>query len=385
MQTNQFLRRVSFAIPIALVALLLASPTGAQVDYYKAYYTLNSVTPSYISATHVLSSPNEGNYDDGYWQVSLPFPFTFYGVTYQQGDPIYVSTNGYINFMTGSSEWVNSCIPSRGAPNGAIYAFWDDMVVDSPASSVRTELVGTAPNRQFVIEWRNVRFYGDSNRRLSFEIVLSETGEITLQYRDIDRDSDGTIDFFERGGEATIGVETTDGVYAYQFSCKSNDGRGPGIGSDKFPLRSTSLAIQFSHASTVAADIKPGGCPNPINVGSKGVLPVAILGTDNLNVEDIDPQKVTLVGVSPLRWGYEDVGTPYMPFVGKNGNDPYQCNALGPDGRTDMTFKFNTEDVVTALGPVNDGDVLVLHLTGTLRNGTPVTGEDVVTIIKKGK
>ncbi len=377
MQIKQSPRRGTFAIPIVLVALLISTPAGAQTNFYSAYYSLSPVTPSYIEANTQLGVPGGGDVDDGYWELPLPFPFTFYGVTYPQFHPIYVSTNGYISFLAGSSEYMNACIPTPAAPNGAIYAFWDDLVVESPAS-MWTEVLGTAPNRKFVIEWRNVRFYNYPDKRLSFEIVLSETGEITLQYRDIDRDSGGVIDFFERGGEATIGVETTDGVYAYQFSCNTAT-----IGSAEFPLTGTTFAIQFSHASTVAADIKPGGCPNPINVGSKGVLPVAILGTDRLNVEDIDPQSVTLVGVSPLRWSHEDVATPYMPLTGKT--EANQCNALGPDGYTDLTLKFDTQAVVAALGAVNDGDVLTLHLTGTLRNGTPVSGEDVVTIIKKGK
>jgi hypothetical protein len=41
---------------------------------------------------------------------------------------------------------------------------------------------------------------------------------------------------------------------------------------------------------------------------------------------------------------------------------------------------------VAALGDVNDGDVLALHLTGNLKEehtGTPIQGEDVVRIIKK--
>lgn len=38
----------------------------------------------------------------------------------------------------------------------------------------------------------------------------------------------------------------------------------------------------------VALDIKPQSCPNPFNTKSKGVLPVAILGTADLNVNDIN-------------------------------------------------------------------------------------------------
>jgi hypothetical protein len=44
--------------------------------------------------------------------------------------------------------------------------------------------------------------------------------------------------------------------------------------------------------------------------------------------------------------------------------------------------------VVADLGEVNDGDVLVLQLTGNLKEefgGTAIVGEDVVVILKKGK
>lgn len=133
----------------------------------------------------------------------------------------------------------------------------------------------------------------------------------------------------------------------------------------------------------VPVDIKPTSCPNPLNVKSKGVLPVAILGTADFNVSDVDPSTVTLEGVSPLRWNLEDVATPFEPVVGREAAD--DCTTAGPDGFVDLTFKFDTQAVVDALGPVNDGDVLVLSLEGELTDGTNFSGEDVVEIKKKGK
>lgn len=35
------------------------------------------------------------------------------------------------------------------------------------------------------------------------------------------------------------------------------------------------------------------------------------------------------------------------------------------------------------MGPVEDGDVIVLRLTGELLDGTPIVGEDVVVILRK--
>ncbi|NIN00356.1 MAG: hypothetical protein GTO24_20425 [candidate division Zixibacteria bacterium] len=48
-------------------------------------------------------------------------------------------------------------------------------------------------------------------------------------------------------------------------------------------------------------------------------------------------------------------------------------------------MKFSTQEVVQAIGDVEDGDVLILTLTSELSDGTSVQGEDVVVIRKKGK
>ncbi|MHC4477068.1 MAG: PQQ-dependent sugar dehydrogenase [Planctomycetota bacterium] len=43
-----------------------------------------------------------------------------------------------------------------------------------------------------------------------------------------------------------------------------------------------------------ALDIRPGGCPNPLNPRSHGVLPVALLGTQDFDVTDVDVSTVTI-------------------------------------------------------------------------------------------
>jgi len=132
----------------------------------------------------------------------------------------------------------------------------------------------------------------------------------------------------------------------------------------------------------VALDIRPTSCPNPLNVGAKGVVPVAILGTADFDVTQVDPATVTLAGVPPLRWTLEDVATPFEPLLGKEAAD--ECTTAGPDSVLDLTFKFDALALAAALGPVTDGDVLVLSLEGNLLEefgGTPIVGEDVVVII----
>jgi hypothetical protein len=65
----------------------------------------------------------------------------------------------------------------------------------------------------------------------------------------------------------------------------------------------------------VPIDIIPQSCPNPLNVKGKGVLTVAILGTEDFDVTEVDPVTVELINVSPLRWALENVATPYKPKV----------------------------------------------------------------------
>ena len=136
----------------------------------------------------------------------------------------------------------------------------------------------------------------------------------------------------------------------------------------------------------VPVDIKPTSCPNPLNVGSNGVLPVAIVGTEDFDVMKVDPGTIKLIGVDPLQCSYEDVCTPYIQYLGKETQ--FYCTDEGPDGFLDLTLKFDMQQVVEALGTVADQDVLVLTLEGKLFDeygGVPIVGEDVVIILKKGK
>jgi hypothetical protein len=132
---------------------------------------------------------------------------------------------------------------------------------------------------------------------------------------------------------------------------------------------------------TVPVDIKPTSCPNPLNWTDKGTLPAAILGTAGLDAAQIDPESVRLAGVAPLRWSLEDVATPYAGAV-SDPPDRMNCTTAGPDGLPDLALKFDVQAVIAALGDRPDGDVLTLQVTGQLRDGTPIRGEDVIVVIR---
>lgn len=170
----------------------------------------------------------------------------------------------------------------------------------------------------------------------------------------------------------------TSGLAGQTIGFRANYVEAGAAGANHLPGKSSSegadMVIQSSYnVLVVPLDIKPGSCPNPLNVNAKGVLPVAILGTADFDVADIDPTSVLLEGVAALRSDTEDVG------------DASDCN-LEADGFNDLTLKFNLQDVAAKLDEsesLADGQVRVLVITGKLFDETDIAGEDEVLILKK--
>ncbi|MHC4740235.1 MAG: PKD domain-containing protein, partial [Planctomycetota bacterium] len=129
----------------------------------------------------------------------------------------------------------------------------------------------------------------------------------------------------------------------------------------------------------VAFDIKPGSCPNPLNIRSQGVLPVAILGWEDFDVNTIDLTSIRLGEVAAVRHSYEDVGAPVL-----DGNE-CECDTTEPDGYLDLTLKFKTQDVVEDLINTVDelfkGQILSLTVTGVLSDEMPIIGTDCIVLV----
>lgn len=160
-----------------------------------------------------------------------------------------------------------------------------------------------------------------------------------------------------------------------------------GAGGDCLTWCAQVLSVKTMLAAHV--DIKPGSCPNPINVASNGNIPVAILGTQYFNASQIDPATIELhvgspmaTGVAPMNWNsLGDVATPQMTLV----NDCYDCTTLTADGYADLRLRFNTQAVIAALPTnVTNGTCLPVYITGELFDGSPFRGRDMVRIIIGG-
>jgi hypothetical protein len=104
--------------------------------------------------------------------------------------------------------------------------------------------------------------------------------------------------------------------------------------------------------------VKVDVIPRPFNLKSKGVLPVAIYGSRQFDVNTIDPSTIKIECAPALRWVY----------------------AKGRGGK--LLLKFDRQAIVENLPLVENRDMVPLTLTATLKDGTPVSGSDKVMIIK---
>jgi len=109
----------------------------------------------------------------------------------------------------------------------------------------------------------------------------------------------------------------------------------------------------------VGIDIKPGSDPNSINVNSKGLLPVAIFGSPDFDVTQIDTETVD------------------FDILDVNGSTlATRCNIedVDGDGIDDMVCFFKIKDIAHKC----IGDFPIGQIQGQLLDGTPFRGLDDV-------
>ncbi len=110
--------------------------------------------------------------------TALPFPFTL------EGDAVSdysVTSNGFLQLWPSSSgtptlpAFMNTPIPDSAAPHGMVAPFWDDLV-NTPTTTLRSIVTGTAPDRIFVIEWGHWARFMETSDDLTFQVWLHESG-----------------------------------------------------------------------------------------------------------------------------------------------------------------------------------------------------------------
>lgn len=179
--------------------------------------------------------------DDGVATLNLPFTFSFYDQPYTT---VHVSVNGFLSFapIDPASSYENDPIPSTAAPNGTIAGWWLDLELDESipgGADVSWTVLGTAPSRTFVVQWRDVRAQdhnSNNHRRFTFQIALFEADN-RIELRWGETETRGRV---PTATDASVGIEDGSGTLGLEaLGCSPNcDGRPRPPRADGFPENS---------------------------------------------------------------------------------------------------------------------------------------------------
>jgi trimeric autotransporter adhesin len=167
------------------------------------------------TATFFLSGFTSTTTDDGATApIPLPFNFAFFGNGY---NAINIHTNGYATFSTGQpfgSPYVET-MPNAATPNNYIALLHEDLNVTG-GGVVSYFTTGTAPNRIFVIDYKDVKHYNTS----------SNNGDVDAQIHLHEGSNSISLHLLNSVDPVTssknIGIENAAGTLAYFPATRNN-------------------------------------------------------------------------------------------------------------------------------------------------------------------
>lgn len=133
---------------------------------------------------------------------------------------------------------------------------------------------------------------------------------------------------------------------------------GSTVGVHPFGIDNLHWGLDAPARLDVAIDVKPGNAENPVNPGSNGVMPVALLGAEGFDVMDVD--------VASLALGVNGAPAEESAYEDANG-----------DGWMDLVAHYDVPATGTAYGDTS------MCLTGATLDGVQLSGCDAIRTVPK--
>jgi len=177
--------------------------SGPNPRNYTAAYGLSVFPRGMVGLSGGFSGPSG---DNAHVDINLGFIFNYLGIGYSQ---VRINTNGWLSFiLTGdnASSADNLRLYENSSPAAAVAPWWDDLLADG-SSSVTYKTEGTAPDRIFTSEWKNIlAFQSGSSARLNFQVKLLESSNIIeFHYGDVLAGTHNTAE------GASVGIKDLEG------------------------------------------------------------------------------------------------------------------------------------------------------------------------------
>jgi uncharacterized repeat protein (TIGR01451 family) len=288
--------------------------------------------------------------------IDLPFPFSFYGISYDQ---ITVCVNGFIVFgETQCGEFRNYPLPGGYGPPKMLAAFWDDLIIIDDGGIYQ---YFDSVNHCFIIEYYKLRNGYNRIDIETFEVILYDPafyhtsrgdGMVKVQYQEfnnIDIGGNGD-DAPEHGNYCTIGLKDHTNSVGLQYSYNNQYSSASSILGDQRAILFTTVPVIYEQANLVFEELSLNDS-NANHIAEPGE-------TLNLGLELKNIGLLTATGVSVTGTLDSDMAS--------FGND----HSLYHDIATNST-ETNISALSVIIDPLaTDNAVISLTFTVTANSGT---------------
>ncbi|SHG68295.1 Por secretion system C-terminal sorting domain-containing protein [Chryseobacterium arachidis] len=285
MNSNRFLKNLTKTRLSLITAILLSfgSFSNAQtVSYYSFAQTQETYT-ALSNPTNIVTAgaaSGTGFLDENVYTLDnvIPFSFPFNGTNFSS---VKIHVNGFLSFgteTTSSSDPIGSGYSYSGviSPLAAdLSSFYN---INGNSSSIDYAVVGTAPNREFVVQWSHFRPYASSQNSSAyhdwnFQARLHENGSIRYVYSmtSVGNPSAGNAKVGLRGTSSSDYINRTAAGNSTSNWNNSTPGTNSsnGIATNYNYLPSQGLTFTWIPPS---ACIIPTAQPSSLNLTNNGII-----------------------------------------------------------------------------------------------------------------
>ncbi|RYE22391.1 MAG: T9SS type A sorting domain-containing protein [Sphingobacteriales bacterium] len=185
---NNFINKIKLKAIIALAASIFCASEAKAAYATAAAYPFKATSTNYnylVGGTPITSWNYSWAYGYVYSSIPIGFTFNFAGTDYTS---LWPSTKGYFSFNNPNTYWYapnyNYYWNALGTAGGGVFAGWGEgSGMDATTSPCTYKTEGVAPNRVFILEYKNWGTVNYTSGFISYQYRLYEQGAIEIVYQ----------------------------------------------------------------------------------------------------------------------------------------------------------------------------------------------------------
>jgi len=341
--------------------------------YIPVNYAIESTTYNYRNITG--TNLNFSSYYEGV-SLTSPFPIQFGGGSFTN---LTIGAGGTISFNGFYSPY-NDVIPTTQTPM-LIAPMWMLLYPFGTGNNnnVFWQVTGTTPNRQLVIEWRNVGLCCETTNTVKFQVVFFE-GNGNVQFNYADTVFGGSYSNNDNGATASVGIQSAPNLGKqfsyYQAALASKTSQLWYPSSPTATLSTSSIAFGYHQ-------IGSSTLPQALTLTNGGIAPLNIssIATNNPDFTETNTCGATLASNQScsihvfFKPSQPTTETATLTITDNATNSPQTVSLTG----TGTVTSIVVYPILVNFGGVTVGTVGTAPVTLANASNTPLTIQQITT------